>query len=130
MEGIGATLSAAVMITPAAVLSDPVPVIVCLTLANFLISLSSAPTWAVSMDIAGRYAGTVSAVMNMIGRFAGSLSAIVFGALTQHGYWVTPLYVTVGIMLSATILWAFVINPERTFSTGPSSTKQRSLDLD
>lgn len=111
---IGATLSAAIMIIPAAVLSNPVPVILCLTLANFLISLSSAPTWAVSMDIAGGFAGTVSAVMNMIGQFAGSLSAIVFGVLTQHGYWVAPFYVTAGIMISATILWAFVINPERT----------------
>ena len=114
MEGIGATLSAAVMIISAAVLSNPVPVILCLTLANFLISLSSVPAWAVSTDIAGGYAGTVSAVMNMIGQFSGSLSAIAFGAVTQHGYRVTPFYVTPGIMLSATTLWAFVINPERT----------------
>ncbi len=74
MEGIGATLSAAVMIIPTAVLSNPVPVILCLTLADFLISLS----------------------------------------LTQHGYWVTPFYVTAGTLFSATILWAFVINPEQT----------------
>jgi hypothetical protein len=80
---------------------------------NFFISLSTAPSWAVSMDIAGGFSGSVSSVMNMVGQASGSLSAILFGALTQRGMWLAPFYITSGVMLGSGLLWAFAINPER-----------------
>jgi sugar phosphate permease len=111
---ITAMVGAAIAIVPAALLTKPVPVIICLILCNFFVSLCSAPTWAVSMDIAGGYAGTVSSVMNMIGQFAGSLSAIVFGALVQKGFWVAPFFIMCAVLIGVALLWMFAINPERT----------------
>jgi MFS family permease len=111
---ITAMIGAAIAVVPAALLTKPVPVIICLILCNFFVSLCSAPSWATSMDIAGGYAGTVSSVMNMIGQFAGSLSAIVFGALVQKGFWVTPFFIMSGVLIGVALLWMFAINPERT----------------
>jgi MFS family permease len=110
---IAAMVGAAIAIVPAALLTNPVSVIICLVLCNFFVSLCSAPSWATSMDIAGGYAGTVSSVMNMIGQFAGSLSAIIFGALAQRGFWVAPFFIMAGVLLGVALLWLFAINPER-----------------
>jgi len=111
---ISALLLSAVSIVPAALFAKPVPVIIGLILCNFFVSLCSAPTWATSLDIAGGYAGTVSAVMNMIGQLAGSVSAIVFGALVQKARWIAPFYIMAVILVGSAMLWAFVIDPERT----------------
>jgi MFS family permease len=111
---IAAMAGAAIAIIPAALLEKPIPVIICLILCNFFVSLCSAPSWATSMDIAGGYAGTVSAVMNMIGQFAGSLSAIIFGILVQKGFWVAPFFIMAAVLLGVGLLWLFVIDPERT----------------
>jgi len=111
---ITAMFGAAIAIVPAALLAKPIPVIICLILCNFFVSLCSAPSWATSMDIAGGYAGTVSAVMNMIGQFAGSLSAIIFGILVQKGFWVAPFFIMAAVLIGVGLLWLFVINPERT----------------
>lgn len=111
---IAAMLGSATFAIPAGTLSGAVPVVVCLILCNFFISLCSGPTWAVSMDISGGYAGSVSAIMNMIAQLSGSLSAIVFGVLVQGGHWVLPFYLTSGVAIGAALLWLFFINPERT----------------
>lgn len=110
---IGAMAGAALTMIPVALLSKPVPVVLCMIACNFFISLSTAPSWAVSMDIAGGFSGSVSSVMNMVGQASGSLSAILFGALTQRGMWLAPFYITSGVMLGSGLLWAFAINPER-----------------
>jgi len=49
----------------------------------------------------------------MVGQGGGSLSPIVFGALTQRGHWIAPFYITSGVLLAAALMWAFLINPER-----------------
>ena len=87
---IGALLGSAIFAIPAATMSAPVAAVICLILCNFFVSLCSAPTWAVSMDIAAGYAGSVSSVMNMVAQLVGSLSAIVFGVLVQRGFWSRP----------------------------------------
>lgn len=110
---ISAMVFSAMCIVPAALFANPVAVIVSLVLCNFFVSLSSAPTWAVSLDIAGGYAGTVSAVMNMIAQLAGSVSAIVFGALVQKGHWIAPFFVMAAVLIGSALLWAFFIDPER-----------------
>jgi sugar phosphate permease len=111
---IVAMLGSALFAIPAGTMDKAVPVVICLILCNFFVSLCSAATWAVSIDIAGGYAGSVSAIMNMIAQLAGSLSAIIFGMLVQRGYWVAPFYLTSAVTITSALLWAFAINPERT----------------
>ncbi len=98
---------------PSASVSDPVLTVVLLSLCNFLIFMSLAPSWAASMDVAGGFSGSVSSVMNMVGQAAGSGSAIIFGALVDHVSWMAPFYVISAVMLGSALLWAFFIDPER-----------------
>ena len=64
------------------------------------------------MDVGGEYCGTVSGVMNMAGSLAASLSPIIFGALVQRGFWMTPFFITAGVLLMGGFIWAFLIDPE------------------
>jgi hypothetical protein len=41
------------------------------------------------------------------------LSPIVFGALVQRGLWVTPFFISAGVLLMGGLIWAFLINPEK-----------------
>ena len=111
---IVAMLGSAIFAIPAGTMQGATAVVICLILCNFFVSLCSAATWAVSIDIAGGYAGSVSAIMNMIAQLVGSLSAIIFGVLVQRGYWVAPFYLTSAVTITSALLWAFAINPERT----------------
>jgi len=110
---ITSMLGAAVIMVPSASVSDPVLTVILLSLCNFLIFMSLAPSWAAAMDVAGGFSGSVSSVMNMIGQAAGSVSAIIFGALVDHVSWMAPFYVISAVMLGSALLWAFFIDPER-----------------
>jgi MFS family permease len=110
---IAAMLGAAAFMIPSGIVASPYAVVLCLSAAIFCLALVLAPAWAVAMDIAGGHTGSVSGVMNMVGQGGGSLSPIVFGALTQRGHWIAPFYITSGVLLAAALMWAFLINPER-----------------
>ena len=85
-----------------------------LALSIFCLALVLAPIWSVAMDVSAGYSGTVSGIMNGIGQGGGSISPIVFGALSQAGYWMAPFYLTSAILVIAALMWAFVIDPEST----------------
>jgi sugar phosphate permease len=70
------------------------------------------PAWAVPMDIGGKFSGTVTGVMNMVGAIGGSLAAIVYGTLFDRGLWVTPFFVSAGVMALGALIWIFLIDPD------------------
>ena len=78
---IAGLLGAAISIVPAALASNHVLVVICLTIANFFTQMVNAASCAASLDIAGGYAGIVFAVMNMIAQGAGATLMIIFGSL-------------------------------------------------
>lgn len=47
--------------------SDPMLTVTLLSLCNFFIFVTLAPSWAAAMDVAGGFSGSVSSVMNMLG---------------------------------------------------------------
>ncbi len=51
--------------------------------------------------------------MNMAGSLAASLSPIIFGFLVQRGFWITPFIITADVLLAGALIWAFLIDPER-----------------
>ena len=110
---IAALLGAAVFMIPAGITSSPALVVILLSCALFCGTFLIAPAWAVSMDISAGYSGSVSGVMNMMGQAGGAISPIVFGALTQRGFWVAPFFITSAVLITAALMWAFLINPER-----------------
>ena len=111
---IAAMLGAALFMIPAGLSEQPVLVVTLLALSIFCLALVLAPIWSVAMDVSAGYSGTVSGIMNGVGQAGGSISPIVFGALSQAGYWVAPFYLTSGILVIAALMWAFVIDPEST----------------
>ena len=64
---ITSMLGASILIIPAAMVSDPMLTVTLLSLCNFFIFVTLAPSWAAAMDVAGGFSGSVSSVMNMLG---------------------------------------------------------------
>src|ERR1700726_2862579 len=78
-------LGCVVFIVPAALTADAYIAVYCLTAALFFLECTIGPSWAVPMDVGGKYSGTVSGMMNMAGNIGGALSPLVFGFLAQVG---------------------------------------------
>jgi sugar phosphate permease len=108
-----AMLASSICLIPAAIAHSAWTAIFCLTASLFFLELVISPAWAVPMDVGGEYSGTVSGVMNMAGSFAASLSPIIFGALVQRGYWITPFFISAAVLLVGALIWAFCIDPEK-----------------
>ena len=106
-------LLAALLLIPAGTTGSAMVAILCLTASNFFLELVLGPAWAVPMDVGGTSSGTVTAAMNMVGAIGASLSPLVFGLLVEHGSWVAPFYVTAAILMSGSLIWIFLIDPER-----------------
>ena len=72
-----------------------------LGMAGFFNDFVMPAAWASTMDIGGRYAGTVSGAMNMMGSIAGALSVTVVGYLLAwtSGNWTLTFYLSSGIYL-------------------------------
>jgi hypothetical protein len=105
-------LASGACLIPAAMTHSAWAAIVCLTASLFFLELVIGPAWAVPMDVGGEYSGTVTGVMNMAGSLAASVSPVVFGLFAQKGFWIAPFLVTAGVMLTGTLIWTFLINPE------------------
>jgi len=113
-----AMLASGVCLIPAAVTQSAWTAVLCLTASLFFLELVISPAWAVPMDVGGEYSGTVSGVMNMAGSLAASLSPIIFGALVQRGFWITPFFISAGVLLTGALIWAFLIDPEQSVVEG------------
>jgi sugar phosphate permease len=99
-------------ILPAALTSNPLTAVYCLTGSMFFLELIIGSAWAVPMDIGGEYSGTVSGMMNMAGNIGGALSPTVFGYLVARGSWVAPFAVAASLLFIGAAIWAFWLNPE------------------
>jgi len=108
-----AMLASGICLVPAATAHSAWTAILCLTASFFFLELVISPAWAVPMDVGGEYSGTVSGVMNMAGSLAASLSPIIFGALVQRGFWITPFFISAGVLLTGALIWAFLIDPDK-----------------
>ena len=106
-------LLAGAFVIPAAMVSDTTLSIVMLATSFFFLEWVIGPAWAVPMDVGGRFSGTVTGVMNMAGALAASLTAIVYGSLFGAGYWVAPFLVSAVVLGVGGLVWAFLIDPDR-----------------
>jgi MFS family permease len=105
-------LSGACLI-PAAMTAQAWIAVLGLTASLFFLELVISPAWAVPMDVGGEYSGTVSGIMNMAGSLAASVSPIIFGFLVQRGLWIAPFFISAGVLLAGALIWAFLIDPEK-----------------
>ena len=108
-----AMLASGACLIPAAMTHHVGTAILCLTGSLFFLELVISPAWAVPMDVGGEFSGTVSGVMNMAGSVAASFSPIIFGFLIQRGMWITPFFISASVLLTGALIWAFLIDPEK-----------------
>jgi MFS transporter, ACS family, glucarate transporter len=88
---------------------DPVRAMVVLGFAGFFNDFVMPAAWASTMDIGGRYSGTVSGAMNMMGSIAGASSVLVVGyLLTWTGNWTLTFYISAAIYLVGAVCWLFL----------------------
>lgn len=91
-------------------IEDPVRAMLVLGAAGFFNDFVMPNAWASTMDIGGRYAGTVSGAMNMCGGIAGACSTLIVGyilAWTSND-WTLALYVSACIYLVGAVCWIFL----------------------
>jgi MFS transporter, ACS family, glucarate transporter len=91
-------------------IDDPVRAMVVLGFAGFFNDFVMPAAWAGTMDVGGRYAGTVSGAMNMMGSIAGASSVLVVGYLLAWTAqnWTLTFYISSGIYLLGAVCWLFL----------------------
>lgn len=100
---IGFTI-AAVAVPLAALSADPIVAIAWFGLAVFGLELVVGVAWAITLDIGGEYAGSVSAVMNTFGNLAGAVAAVATGYIVAHSGWNSAFFVISGLAVLGALL--------------------------
>jgi sugar phosphate permease len=89
--------------------ADPVRGMIVLGFAGFFNDFVMPAAWAGTMDVGGRYSGTVSGAMNTMGSIAGASSVLVVGyLLAWTGDWTMTFYISASIYLIGAICWLFL----------------------
>ena len=93
-------------------IQDPVLAMVVMSLSSFMAELSGPVSWTTSMDLGGRYVGTLSAAMNMMGHFGGAVAPAVIGYILEYtdGNWTMAFYASSAIYFLGVFCW-MVIDP-------------------
>jgi MFS family permease len=91
-------------------IDDPRRAMVVLGFAGFFNDFVMPAAWAGTMDIGGRYSGTVSGAMNMMGSIAGAVSVTVVGYLLvwTSNNWTLTFYISAAIYFVGAICWLFL----------------------
>ncbi len=90
-------------------IQDPIMAMLVLGMAGFFNDFVMPAAWASTMDVGGRFAGTVSGTMNMVGGIAGASSSLIVGYILSWtgGEWTVALYVSAAIYLLGGVCWFF-----------------------
>ena len=107
---VGGFLGASVSIVIFTRIADPITAMFVLGMAGFFNDFAMPVAWASTMDIGGRYSGTVSGAMNMMGSIAGASSTLFVGYLLAwtSGNWTMTFYISAAIYLVGAVCWLFL----------------------
>jgi ACS family glucarate transporter-like MFS transporter len=91
-------------------IDNPLYAMFVLGLAGFFNDVTMPAAWAGTMDIGGRYAGTVSGAMNMMGSIAGAFSVTVVAYILTwtNNDWTLTFMISSGIYLVGAVCWLFL----------------------
>ena len=73
--------------------------------AIFALEATVGVSWAISLDIGGDSAGSVSSVMNTCGNIGGAIAAALSGYLVTFRGWNAPFLVMAALSVIATVLY-------------------------
>jgi MFS transporter, ACS family, glucarate transporter len=74
--------------------------------------LSQSSYWAITADLGGRFAGSLSGFMNMGGQLGGAITVFLTPYIAQHFGWTTSFLVAAGLSVLGCLCW-LVVNPDR-----------------
>jgi MFS family permease len=103
---------AGLAILPGVLANDAITGLVCLTVAMAGLELTVAVAWALCLDIAGDFSGSVTGVMNTLGNLGGAVSAVMIGYLATIFGWTVPFLVS-SVLCCVAALLATRIDPNR-----------------
>jgi sugar phosphate permease len=96
---------AGVMIPIATLSHDSMVSVACFSAAVFGLELTVGVSWAVTLDVGGDCAGSVSAAMNTFGNTGGAIAAALTAYLVAHSGWPLAFFVPSGLSLLAAALF-------------------------
>jgi MFS family permease len=81
-----------------------------IAMASFFNDLAMPPSWAATMDMGGKYAGTLSGAMNSWGNLGGAVAPAVIGyvLLWTHNNWNVAFYISAALYAAAIPCWIFL----------------------
>lgn len=97
---------------PGVLAQDATTGLIWLTIALAGLELTVGVSWALCLEIAGDFSGSVTGVMNTFGNLGGALSAVVIGYLATLFGWTVPFLVA-SLLCAAAALLATRIDPKR-----------------
>jgi sugar phosphate permease len=98
--------------------SDPLASIGFFCLAVFGLELTVGISWAITLDIGGNYAGSVSAVMNTWGNLGATAAAALTGYIVANSGWQAAFLVLAGLaVLAAVLSWQIDASRRLRFET-------------
>ena len=105
MVAIAGFLLAAVSIGFATLTADPLRSVVYSCFSMLGLELTVGVSWAVTIDIGGESAGSVSALMNTFGNTGGAMASVLTGYLVKFSGWNLPFLVVSGLSALAALLF-------------------------
>jgi sugar phosphate permease len=116
---------AGVTLPMATLAQDPLLGVACFCAAVFGLELTVGISWAVTLDVGGDCAGSVSAAMNTFGNVGGAIAAALTGYIVTHSGWNVAFYVPSALSLLAAALF-MRIDASRRLTPGPPATRQEN----
>jgi MFS transporter, ACS family, glucarate transporter len=110
--GVVGQAGCAVCMTLGIQIASPQLASVALALAVGSLYLSQSSYWAVSADIAGRSAGTVSGLMNMGGQIGGALTAMLTPRIAEAAGWTATFLTPAALCAVGAVCW-LMVNPDK-----------------
>jgi ACS family glucarate transporter-like MFS transporter len=83
--------------------------------------LAQSAYWAVTADIAGTSAGSVSGLMNMGAQIGGAITASLTPWIAERFGWTASFLVAAGVCLAGALAW-LIVNPEKPISTSNTAS--------
>jgi MFS family permease len=91
-------------------MQDARAAVISIALASFFNDLAMPPSWAATMDMGGRFAGTLAGAMNSWGNLGGAVAPAVIGYVLSwtHNNWNVAFYISAILYAAAIPCWIFL----------------------
>jgi len=105
LVGAAGFLVSAVSMVPACLTTNPMTCVWLSCVAIFALESTVGVSWAITLDIGGDSAGSVSSVMNTCGNFGGAIGSALSAYLVALYGWSAPFLVMAGLSVVGTVLY-------------------------